>query len=135
MLYDVTEELDHTKLYKIYSTIGRNPAILPESMFRILIYGYMEGIYSSRDLEKVCKRDINITIREGILLRMNRSIQVEGAFGVIKEDFGFRRFFMRGNIKVRTEFLLMAFGYNVNKLHNKTLQKHNGKLLHKQWSS
>lgn len=76
----------------------------------------------------------NITTPEGIILRMNRSIQVEGAFGVINEDFGFRRFFMRVNIKVRTEFLLMAFGYNVNKLHNKTLQKRNGELLHKQAS-
>jgi len=37
---------------------------------------------------------------------------------------------MRGNIKVRIEVLLMAFAYNVNKLHNKTMQKRNGKLLH-----
>ncbi|MSR92371.1 transposase [Clostridiaceae bacterium WCA-383-APC-5B] len=29
---------------------GRNPAIAPESLFRILVYGYMEGIYSSRGL-------------------------------------------------------------------------------------
>ncbi len=34
----------------------------------------------------------NITTPKGILLRMNRSIQVEGAFGVIKQDYGFRRF-------------------------------------------
>ena len=71
----------------------------------------------------------NITTPKGILLRMNRSIQVEGAFGVIKQDYGFRRFFMRGNIKVRTEFLLMAFGYNVNKLYHKTIQNRNGELL------
>ena len=77
----------------------------------------------------------NITTPKGILLRMNRSIQVEGAFGVIKEDYGFRRFLMRGNIKVRTEFLLMAFGYNVNKLHNKTIKNRNGELLHKQQAS
>ena len=77
----------------------------------------------------------NITSEKGILLRMNRSIQVEGAFGVIKQDYGFRRFLMRGMPKVRTEFLLMAFGYNVNKLHSKTLQKRNGKLLHKQQAS
>ena len=44
-------------------------------------------------------------------------------------------FLMRGMPKVRTEFLLMAFGYNVNKLHSKTLQKRNGKLLHKQQAS
>ena len=77
----------------------------------------------------------NITSEKGIILRMNRSIQVEGAFGVIKQDYGFRRFLMRGMPKVRTEFLLMAFGYNVNKLHSKTLQKRNGKLLHKQQAS
>ncbi len=42
---------------------------------------------------------------------------------------------MRGNIKVRTEFLLMAFGYNVNKLYHKTIQNRNGELLHKQQAS
>lgn len=61
----------------------------------------------------------NITSRKGILLRMNRSIQVEGAFGVLKEDYGFRRFLTRGNENVKTEFTLLCFGYNINKLHNK----------------
>ena len=72
----------------------------------------------------------NITTEEGIRLRINRSIQVEGAFAVIKQDYGFRRFLMRGNKKVRIELLIMAFAYNVNKLHNKTLQGRNGELLH-----
>ena len=35
----------------------------------------------------------NITTEEGIMLMMCRSIQVEGAFGLMKHDFGFRRFF------------------------------------------
>ena len=30
---------------------------------------------------------------------MNRSIQSEGAFGVIKQDYGFRQFLLRGNKK------------------------------------
>ena len=72
----------------------------------------------------------NITTKEGIRLRINRYIQVEGAFAVIKQDYGFRRFLMRGNKKVRIELLIMAFAYNVNKLHNKTLQGRNGELLH-----
>ena len=54
----------------------------------------------------------------------------EGAFAVIKQDYGFRRFLMRGNKKVIIELLIMAFAYNVNKLHNKTLQGRNGELLH-----
>lgn len=58
LLYEVTEGLNYSQLYKAYSTIGRNPAISPESLFRIVVYGYMEGIYPSRDLEKACRRDI-----------------------------------------------------------------------------
>lgn len=61
----------------------------------------------------------NITSEKGILLRMNRSIQSEGAFGVIKQDYGFRQFLLRGNKKVKTEMYLMAISYNINKLHNK----------------
>ena len=34
---------------------------------------------------------------EGIQLRTNRSIQVEGAFGVLKQDFQFRQLLHRGN--------------------------------------
>ena len=50
---------------------------------------------------------------------MNRSIQVEGAFGVIKENHNFRRFLTRGKKSVKVEFTLLALAYNLNKLHNK----------------
>ena len=60
-----------------------------------------------------------ITSQEGTLLRVNRSIQVEGAFAVIKEDYAFRRFLTRGTENVRTEMLLMAMGYNLFRLHCK----------------
>jgi hypothetical protein len=60
-----------------------------------------------------------ITSQEGTLLRINRSIQVEGAFAVIKEDYAFRRFLTRGTEKVRTEMLLMAMGYILFRLHCK----------------
>ena len=81
-------------------------------------------------IEQRLKSLKNITTPEGILLRMNRSIQVEGAFGVLKQDYGFRRFLMRGNKNVKTEFLLLSFGYNINKLHNKRHQKRAGQQLH-----
>ena len=50
---------------------------------------------------------------------MNRSIQVEGAFGVLKSDYEFQRFLLRGKTKVKIEFLLLSLGYNINKLHAK----------------
>ena len=59
LLFKVTEELDYTNLYKTYSTLGRNPAVDPVTLFRILIYGNMNKIYSSGELEKACNRDIN----------------------------------------------------------------------------
>lgn len=74
--------------------------------------------------------EARINTEEGILLRVNRSIQVEGAFGVIKQDMAFRRFLMRGQVKVQTEFLLLAMGYNINKLHNKIQSKRYGTYLH-----
>ncbi len=70
-----------------------------------------------------------ITSEKGILLRMNRSIQAEGAFGVIKQDYGFRQFLLRGNRKVLTEFLLVAMGYNINKLHSKIQRNRTGRQL------
>ena len=61
----------------------------------------------------------NIMSRDGIRYRMNRSIPVEGAFGVLKHDYGFDRFLTCGKINVKIEFLLLCMGYNINKLHAK----------------
>lgn len=72
----------------------------------------------------------NITTEKGVLLRVNRSIQVEGAFGVLKNDYNFNRFLTRGKTGVKTEFFLLCFGYNVNKLHAKIQKERCGKDLH-----
>ena len=61
----------------------------------------------------------NITSEKGIRLRINRSIQAEGVFGVTKQDYGFKRFLMRGTENVRTEYLLLAIAFDLNKLHNR----------------
>lgn len=89
-------------------------------------------IHIAKEFLRLRKNSLkNITSPKGVVLRMNRSIQVEGAFGIIKQNYGFRMFLMRSNSKVYTEFLLMAFRYNINKLHNKILQNRKGKLLHR----
>ena len=61
-----------------------------------------------------------LTSDEGILLRRNRSIQVEGVFGILKEDYGFRRFLTRGKRNIETQFFLLAFAFNIEKLCNRT---------------
>lgn len=60
-----------------------------------------------------------ITTEEGKMLRMNRSIQSEGAFGEVKADMDFRRFLCRGKQNILAESILVGLAHNVNKLHNK----------------
>ncbi len=56
---------------------------------------------------------------EGIVLRMNRSIQAEGSFGELKQDMHFRRYISKGTSNVLAESILLAMARNINKLHNK----------------
>jgi transposase len=86
-------------------------------------------------VEKRGKSYENIMTEKGILFRVNRSIQVEGAFGVLKNDYSFNRFLTRGRNSVKTEFLLLCFGYNVNKLHSKIQNEKCGKDLHEMKSA
>ena len=52
------EEMDLSELYKTYSRIRKNQAT-PCQMLKLVIYAAMNRIYSSRDIRKACKRDIN----------------------------------------------------------------------------
>lgn len=61
----------------------------------------------------------NLASERGTLLRMNRSIQVEGAFGVLKSNRKFKRFFMRGKTNISTELFLLCLAFNIQKLLSK----------------
>lgn len=58
----------------------------------------------------------NLCSSKGIELRVNRSIQVEGDFGIIKQNHGYARVRRRGIDKVTTEIMLTALGLNIAKL-------------------
>ena len=55
------EDLDYSLLYQAYSAKGRNPAVDPKTMFKILTYAYSQNIYSSRKIETACKRDVVVS--------------------------------------------------------------------------
>ena len=59
LLIHELEGLDYSLLYQAYSAKGRNPAVDPKTMFKILTYAYSQNIYSSRKIETACRRDIN----------------------------------------------------------------------------
>jgi transposase len=59
LLSQILEGMDYKNLYKAYSSDGRNPAVEPKILFKVIVYAYMNGIYSSRKIESACRRDIN----------------------------------------------------------------------------
>ena len=50
--------MDLSALYQTFSQANKN-RVQPRQMFAILIYAYLNGIYSSRRIESACRRDIN----------------------------------------------------------------------------
>ena len=107
-------------------------------------YGYA----SVHAIEKLCKTDIrfmwllqdesapshmtidnfmnetllgNLNSIHGALLRMNRSIQAEGAFGAIKWNKAYQRIYRRGLKSVILEISMISCGFNLHKYHLKSL--------------
>jgi len=58
LLSTFVEGLELTDLYSTYERIRKNQAT-PRQMLKILIYAYMNHIYSSRAIETSCRRDMN----------------------------------------------------------------------------
>lgn len=61
----------------------------------------------------------NLCSIHGALLCMNRSIQAEGTYGIIKWDKSYKRLHRKGIESVLLEFTLIACGFNLYKYHNK----------------
>lgn len=58
LLSAFVEGMDLSGLYATYDRIRKNQAT-PRQMLKIMIYASMNRIFSSRDIETACKRDIN----------------------------------------------------------------------------
>ena len=87
-------------------------------------------LYVSKKMKEKRQETIKrITSDYGTQLRMNRSIQAEGSFANIKEDMEFRRYLYRGKANVTAQSILLAIGYNVNKLHHKIQAERTGRHL------
>lgn len=58
LLSQFIEKMDLIDLYSTYSQIKENQ-VSPRTLLKIMIYGYMNRLYSSRDIENACLRDYN----------------------------------------------------------------------------
>jgi len=77
-------------------------------------------IYLNRELTSMHKEVLdNLESIHGSLLKMNRSIQAEGTFGIIKHDRWYKRIVRKGIKSVQLEVLLVSIGHNLYKFNNK----------------
>ncbi len=107
LLSQFVEEMDLTDLYSTYSRLRENQAT-PRQMLKIVLYSYMNHIYSSRAMETACKRDVNFMyLLEGVPVPDHSSFA------------RFRRYLSKGKNNVLAESVLLAMAQNINKLHNK----------------
>ena len=58
LLSQFVEELDLTDLYRTYDRVRKSSAT-PGQMLKVVLYAAMNRLYSSRDIELACRRDIN----------------------------------------------------------------------------
>ena len=64
----------------------------------------------------------NLECIHGALLRMNRSIQAEGTFGIMKYDRWYKRTVRKGLNSVKLELILVSIGHNLYKFYNKQMR-------------
>lgn len=74
---------------------------------------------SKRFAQQRERMEIMVNTSLGKFLRVNRSIQAEGSFAMTKEDMNFRRFLLRGSVKVDAEWAILSMAYNILKLYHK----------------
>ena len=58
LLNAVFERMNYSKLYAAYSRMGRIETS-PKNLFKVVVYGGMNGIFASRKIEQACRRDVN----------------------------------------------------------------------------
>ena len=80
----------------------------------------LKRIYVSEQFEKLRKEsEENITTKEGIIERLNRSIQAEGIFSYIKSGMNYFRFRHKSMEKIIAELKLLSLSINIKKLSKK----------------
>ena len=62
--------------------------------------------------------DSSLDTPAGRELMTARQVFSEGAFGIIKQDYGYDRLRRRGNSNVSFEIFMVAIGFNIRKYHN-----------------
>ena len=138
LLSAFVEEMDLSELYRTYDRIRKNQASLRQ-MLKIMVYAAMNGIFSSRDIETACQRDINFmfllegmpvpdhaTIARFVSLHLSEKDEYVCSQGKHLLPVREKR---SGKGNVLAQSVLAAIAHNINKLHFKIQGGRTGQFL------
>ena len=105
----------NSKLYKFVGCNSCNYAYICKKNLKNKNYDYR--LYELIPEYELLKEQVrkNLKSPKEIEIRVNRSIQVEGAFGQIKQNMQYTRIRRRGLEKVSCEIMFMCLGANIRK--------------------
>ena len=114
--YDIRHpRYKNSKLYKFVGCSSCNYSYICKKNLKNKNYDYrLYELIPEYELLKEEARK-NLQSPKGIEIRINRSIQVEGTFGQIKQNMQYTRIRRRGLEKVSCEIMLMCLGANIRK--------------------
>lgn len=110
----ITTENGYQTERRIYEGSGCSKCKLKDKCTKSKGNRTIEISFKLNDLKKKAKN--NLCSEKGIELRKKRSVDVESVFGRIKNNWGFKRFFLRGIEKINIEMGLLFTAHNLAKL-------------------
>lgn len=128
-VYTFCEVMDHIDLRKYLVTeenkTGRK-RYDSEILLKVILFAFTDNriVRINKELTKMHQEVLeNLNSTHGALLRMNRSIQAEGAYGTIKWNKAYTRARRRGLKGINFEIAVISCGFNLHKYYLKQLSR------------
>lgn len=101
---------DHVRNAQLKLTNNIQIAVDAECIIAADIFGDRNDVWMLVTFLKRMEERLgfNYTSETEILYRINRAIQIEGVFGVLKNDYEFERFLLHGKTKVKLEIFYLV---------------------------
>jgi transposase len=114
------EQLDLAKLGFKHAQLNETgrPPYHPGDLLRLYLYGYLNRLRSSRQLEPELQEAMAERVRQNPQIMRRRKAIIEHVFGTIKRSLGYDYFLCRGFHKVATEIHLTVLAYNLKRVCN-----------------
>jgi len=101
---------------------------------RVIATFYSKKLKKKKDVPFFFKERLRMKAKmetkEGVFIYMQRKTSIEPVLGNIKENFGFRKFYLRGLENTRTEMNIVCIAHNLKKIYTIKMEKEEKLRMH-----